>query len=241
MKANINDRGKWGIYCIKNTINQKVYVGKSIDIHKRIKQHITQLNTKSKDENIHLINAWHKYSRNAFEYVVLEYLQVDDYSEHGIEKYTKILAERELYWIQECKALDRSHGYNMRFDTETQCIVQEETRKRLSKAQKQRYEDPEERKRIGQKSKEFWANNPDIKEQMRKKLAYKNRKYRIGQFSKDTDQLIKIYEIIDDIKQEYPDFYLQAIRGCCQGTKASYKGYKWHYIELDSNQIRYKN
>lgn len=71
MKANIKDKGKWGIYCIKNTVNQKVYVGKAIDIHRRIKQHITQLNTKSKDENIYLINAWHKHSRTAFEYSVL--------------------------------------------------------------------------------------------------------------------------------------------------------------------------
>lgn len=87
MKANIKDKGKWGIYCIKNTVNQKVYVGKAIDIHRRIKQHITQLNTKSKDENIYLINAWHKHSRTAFEYSVLEYIEVDDYSEKGITKY----------------------------------------------------------------------------------------------------------------------------------------------------------
>lgn len=143
MKANIKDKGKWGIYCIKNTVNQKVYVGKAIDIHRRIKQ-----------------------------------------------RYELHLEEREI---------------------------------------------------IGQRSKEFWANNPDAKEQMRRSVAYKNRKFRIGQFNKQTDELIKIYEIIDDIKQEYPDFYLQAIKGCCQGTKASYKGYKWHYVELNSNQIRYKN
>lgn len=242
MKANIKDKGKWGIYCIKNTVNQKVYVGKAIDIHRRIKQHITQLNTKSKDENIYLINAWHKHSRTAFEYSVLEYIEVDDYSEKGITKYSKILAERELFWIQECKALDRNYGYNIRLDSETHCVVREETRQRLSNAQKQRYElHPEEREIIGQRSKEFWANNPDAKEQMRRSVAYKNRKFRIRQFNKQTDELIKIYEIIDDIKQEYPDFYLQAIKGCCQGTKASYKGYKWHYVELNSNQIRYKN
>ena len=35
----------------------KIYVGKSINIYKRIKQHITQLNHKSKDENYHLIQA----------------------------------------------------------------------------------------------------------------------------------------------------------------------------------------
>ena len=40
------------------------------------------------------------------------------------------------------------------------------------------------------------------------------------------DNLIKIYEVVGDIQLEYPNFYLQAIKGCCQGTKASYKGFK---------------
>ena len=57
MKANIKDKEKIGIYVIRNLTNNKVYVGKAINIHRRIKQHITQLNHKSKDENIHLINS----------------------------------------------------------------------------------------------------------------------------------------------------------------------------------------
>jgi hypothetical protein len=60
---------------------------------------------------------------------------------------------------------------------------------------------------------------------MARNCALANRKYRIGKFDKN-DNLIKIYEIINDIKLENPDYYLQAIKGCCQGTKASYKGYK---------------
>lgn len=57
MKANLKDRKKFGIYVIRNLINNKVYVGKAVDIHRRIKGHITALNTKSKAENIHLINS----------------------------------------------------------------------------------------------------------------------------------------------------------------------------------------
>ena len=51
------DKKKSGIYVIKNKINNKIYVGKAVDIYKRIKAHVTLLNTKSKNENIHLINA----------------------------------------------------------------------------------------------------------------------------------------------------------------------------------------
>lgn len=57
MIQNKEDKNKSGIYVIKNKINNKVYVGKAINIYRRIKAHITSLNTKDKNENRHLINA----------------------------------------------------------------------------------------------------------------------------------------------------------------------------------------
>ena len=51
------DKKKSGIYVIKNLINNKVYVGKTVDIYRRIKDHVTGLNTKNKNENPHLINS----------------------------------------------------------------------------------------------------------------------------------------------------------------------------------------
>lgn len=239
MKANIKDKFKWGIYCIKNTVNNKIYVGKSINIYGRIKQHITQLNHKSKDENYHLINAWHKYGRKAFTYDILEYLEFERYDENSIKLQLEKLAARELYWIQKLNTLDRNIGYNMRLDASTKCLVLDETRERCRNAQIERFKDPKEREKIAIQSRKLWTNE-SLKRQMARNCAFANRKYRIGKFDKENN-LIKIYEIINDIKLENPDYYLQAIRGCCQGTKASYKGYKWHYIELNSEQIRYKN
>lgn len=239
MKANIGDKFKCGIYCIKNTVNNKIYVGKSINIYGRIKQHITQLNHKSKDENYHLIQAWHKYGRNSFTYEVLEYLEFEKYDDNSVDQQLKLLADRELFWIQKLNTLDRNIGYNMRLDSNTKCLVLEETRERCRKAQIERFKNPDERAKIGAKSKEIWTNS-GLKKQMARNCALANRKYRIGQFDK-SNNLIKVYEVIGDILLEYPNFYLQAIRSCCQGTKASYKGFKWHYIELNSEQIRYKN
>ena len=58
MKLNINDKNKCGIYKITNSINNKCYIGKSINIYYRIKSHITDLNrNKSRYENQHFINA----------------------------------------------------------------------------------------------------------------------------------------------------------------------------------------
>ena len=74
MKQRTEDKFKSGIYVIQNKKKQKKYVGKALDIYKRIKSHVTALNTQSKDENRHLINSWHKYGREAFSYYVIEYI-----------------------------------------------------------------------------------------------------------------------------------------------------------------------
>ena len=78
--------------------------------------------------------------------------------------------------------------------------------------------------------KELW-------EESKTKLAYANRKYRIAKCDKQTGEIIKIYEIIKDILDENPEYYLQAIRGCCQGTKNSYKGFRWHYCDLETSEL----
>jgi group I intron endonuclease len=121
MKANKNHK-RCGIYCIKNTINNKVYIGKSIDIYRRIKEHINMLNLKRKDENAHLTNAWHKYGADSFEYSVLEYLEADE----------KNVAIRELHWMKQFNALNKEYGYNLRSDSDSKMIVHLDTSTKIS-------------------------------------------------------------------------------------------------------------
>lgn len=49
-----------GIYQIQNKINGKIYIGQSIDIEKRLKQHLRYLR-KSQHYNSHFQNAFDKY------------------------------------------------------------------------------------------------------------------------------------------------------------------------------------
>ena len=48
MKTNKLHEGLCGIYCIRNIINDKKYIGKSINIRQRIYSHIGGLNSKNK-------------------------------------------------------------------------------------------------------------------------------------------------------------------------------------------------
>ena len=61
---------KSGIYMILNKANNKIYIGQSVDVNQRWKQHKADLRHKN-HENKHLINSWHKYGEESFEFILL--------------------------------------------------------------------------------------------------------------------------------------------------------------------------
>tara|TARA_B110000503_G_C7083799_1_gene386339 strand:+ start:327 stop:980 length:654 start_codon:yes stop_codon:yes gene_type:complete len=127
MKANLKHKIS-GIYCIKNTVTGKVYVGKAHNIHRRIIEHIYRLTKKDKNENLYLINAWHKYGKENFEYFVVEKCS---------EKV--LVAKRELYWMKTFNSLNPDKGYNLRSDSDSCMIVHDLTRKRISERLKKEW------------------------------------------------------------------------------------------------------
>lgn len=86
---------KTGIYLITNKLNGKKYVGQSVDIEKRWKQHM--IDSKKKDCAIY--KAIRKYGIENLEFSILEECSVDK------------LDEREIYWISELDTYN--NGYNM--------------------------------------------------------------------------------------------------------------------------------
>lgn len=66
-----------GVYLISNNVNGKCYVGSSIHLTQRRKEHFSRL-MHNRHENIHLQNAYNKYGREAFEFEILETLSIDD-------------------------------------------------------------------------------------------------------------------------------------------------------------------
>ncbi len=89
-----------GVYFIKNIVNNKVYIGCSINIKNRFKKHKTELNTKVHG-NKSLIEDWHAYGKDAFIFELIE------------ECEEKSMTEREAYYMSEYNSLDSNFGYNM--------------------------------------------------------------------------------------------------------------------------------
>lgn len=81
---------KSGIYKILNLVNGKIYVGSAVELVKRWREHKYHLNRKT-HKNIHLQNAWNKYWSISFEFIILEYCDIEK------------LIEREQYYIDNLK------------------------------------------------------------------------------------------------------------------------------------------
>jgi len=92
-----------GIYSIRNTINDKQYIGSAVNLRHRRKYHWMALRNNNTERACPiLLNAWNKYGEAAFSFSVLEF--VDD-----VEK----LIEREQYWLDTHKTYERGVGYNV--------------------------------------------------------------------------------------------------------------------------------
>lgn len=59
-----------GIYCIKNTLNGKFYLGSSVNIYDRRKRHFSDLNRNAHCNKI-LQNSWNRYGSENFKFEVL--------------------------------------------------------------------------------------------------------------------------------------------------------------------------
>lgn len=184
MKVNKNDK-KCGIYCIRNIVNNKVYIGKSINIYRRIKEHISMLNNKSKDENPYLIKAWHKYGSDSFEYFVIEYLELNEI----------LVAKRELYWIKHYNALAKEKGYNLRSDSDSKMIVHNETRIKISNRLKAEWKSGI-RDNHSLKLKESW-NKSDMRKKEQSELLSKT----LTKYNYELYDLNKIYIETCDYKR----------------------------------------
>ena len=80
-----------GIYCIRNSINNKCYVGQSKNVKKRFIHHKSMLR-KNEHNNPYLQNSWNKYGEKHFVFEILEYCNIQELTEK--EKYYLSIEEK---------------------------------------------------------------------------------------------------------------------------------------------------
>jgi group I intron endonuclease len=110
-----------GIYCIKNLINNKVYIGSSVNLNGREYKHFWMLK-KNKHDNQFLQNSFNKYGENSFVFEVVE------------ECHPELLINLENYHIIKNKSNEISFGYNLALVNEfRRNCYNEEVKIKLSK------------------------------------------------------------------------------------------------------------
>jgi group I intron endonuclease len=89
-----------GIYCIKNKINGKVYIGQSWDIKSRWSHHKSL-----KSPHLHLKSAFLKYGLINFSISILKEIEKDENTQKNLDYY-------ETYFINFYNSMNKNLGYN---------------------------------------------------------------------------------------------------------------------------------
>ena len=200
-----------GIYKITNKLNGKVYIGQSIDITARWRQHC---NAKD-DFSIH--RAIQKYGPENFKFEVL------------LECPAEMLNvwERDMIALYDCIS---PKGYNLTEGGEGY-KRSEETRLKMSKAAKNRdyywmrgrYVSAETRQKLSNNN-----CNKDPEVRRKKAMAMRSKYTKILQYDLN-DNLIREWELISDISKSL-NIKAGRIYNVLSGRQKTTGGYKWKFI-----------
>lgn len=135
---------KIGIYCIKNSITNKNYVGSSINILGRLYKHRALLRH-NKHQNSYLQNSWNKHSEEYFTCFILEICNIDE------------LIVKEQFWI------DKLGDYNLTKEV-IRLKLSDESKQKMSFTRKNKIASGEIPKYGSKKIKKYSKNGDFIKE-----------------------------------------------------------------------------
>lgn len=92
--------GNIGIYKITNKINNKVYIGQTINYKKRSKRHFSYL-LRNSHHNLYLQRSYNKYGKDAFSIEMIKECEISE------------LDQLEKDYILKYNSIDREYGYNL--------------------------------------------------------------------------------------------------------------------------------
>ena len=129
-----------GVYAITNIVNNKKYIGQSVDVYLRWCNHKSALKN-NRHNNEHLQNAWNTYGAENFTFEVLEICDIDN------------IDNVEQYYIALFDCMNNKYGYNRESGGHNNRSVSEESRKKMSDKRRGIRLTDEHKRKIGLASK----------------------------------------------------------------------------------------
>lgn len=240
--------GITGIYLLRNLINGKIYIGKSVNIKNRMRQHSKpEIYCKNKTNSL-IVRAIKKYGFENFSIEILQIFQGDSKKQEIIEA--------EIFWIEKLKSNDREIGYNLLLGGTdwTGHYHSDETKQLLAEKAKERYKEEdnpmfgkkhtdESKKKISQTRKQnkvgAGENNPFFgkKHSNESKLIISEkaklrgnpkRKRPIFQISIETGEILKEWDSAADAAKAL-GFNKSNINNACHHIYKTSNGFIWRF------------
>lgn len=253
-----------GIYKITNNVNGKIYIGQSINIKTRWKDHINTLNRQN-SHSILLQRAWNKYGEENFSFEILELCTED------------MLDEAEVKYIELYNACN--NGYNIEPGGNSNKYLSEETKQKIRESHLGRRHSKETRRkmsqsRIGENNGMYGRNHSEEskrkiseskkgkpghpssekqKEAARRantgKIVSEETRRKISEANKGNIPIHKnlnpVYCLELDKVFENPSSAGKELKisssniiGCCEGKRKTCGGYHWRYVnKFDDNEL----
>ena len=229
---------KAGIYKITNRGNNKVYIGSSVNLDNRKRQHFYLL-SKNNHTNRYLQYAYNLHGGENFKWEIIEYVEKLE----SLEEVKKKLLEREQHWLdlffgEDCYNFNPTAGSNLGIK------LSKETRIRIGRANsialrgRKLPQDVIEKIRLGNLGKKM---SPESIEKTRqanigKKLSEEHKR-KIGEKSKGrtSKKVINLdTNVVFNNITEASLFYnldITSIVKVCKGKRKTCGGFRWSYLD----------
>lgn len=185
-----------GIYKIKNMINGKVYVGQSVDIEQRWRQHTQYCNNDNRNSS-HLYKSMKKYGIDNFEFSI-----ICEVPESSLDQY-------EISYIKYYETTNSNKGYNKTHGG-ANGRLSEETKKKISAANKGKKRTEEEKQKMSNIQKN---RSPEIAKRAGLKLRGRQSPNKGVPHTEEAKQKIKIARSKQIITEEHKQNMSKAQKG----------------------------
>lgn len=222
-----------GIYIIKNLINNKFYIGSSINIKRRFIDHKRDLKS-NKHASIKLQRAYHKYGETNFSFIVLEQLCLSKL--YDIKSLKETIINKEQFYLDSLLFANEDNnkfhklGYNIlrKADSSLGAKHSTDTKNKLSIAHKKKWNNNSYRKKMSIALKGVNSGN---KREDLKKYNINNKSKKVYQYDLN-GIFIKEWPSAREASRKLNIDLTNIARAANNKIKQS-NGFLWRYIFID--------